>query len=187
MNTRTTLSSPLRFLTALGVAALGSLALPAQALDVGVSIGISRPGVHGRIDIGRYPAPVVVQPRPVAIYAPPPTVQPVYMWVPPGHQRRWSRHCAAYGACGVPVYFVQDQWYQQHVLRPYRPAPVYQPAPPPPPRYEPRYEHEPRRYEPEMRRHDERPDGRGAPRYEERRGYEQSHGHGRGRSGHGPE
>lgn len=161
------------------------LTLPAQALDVGVSIGISQPGIHGRIDIGRYPAPVVVQPRPVAIYAPPPTVQPVYMWVPPGHQRRWSRHCAAYGACAVPVYFVQDQWYQQHVHRTYRPTPVYQPAQPP--RYEPRYEHEPRQYEPEMRRHDERPDDRGAPRYEERRGDAQGRSHDPQRRGHGPE
>lgn len=36
------------------LAALGSLAAPAaQAVNVGVPIGFSQPGVHGRIDIGR--------------------------------------------------------------------------------------------------------------------------------------
>ena len=174
------MNTAIRLLTALCVATTALLAQPAQAVDVGVSIRISQPGVHGRIDIGRYPAPVLVQPRPMAVYAPPPTAEPIYMWVPPGHQRHWSRHCARYGACGVPVYFVQDQWYQQHVVRPYRPAPVYRPAPPP--RYEPRYEprQEPRRYEPEMRHDPEQPDGRGAPRYEERRGDGRGHEHGRG-------
>lgn len=91
----------------------------AQATDVGVSIGISQPGVYGRIDIGRFPQPalVVAQPvvvhRPQLVYAAPP--QPVPMWVPPGHRKHWHKHCARYGACGVPVVFVQDAWYQQHV------------------------------------------------------------------------
>jgi hypothetical protein len=90
----------------------------AQAADVGVSIGISQPGVYGRIDIGRFPQPAVVVAQPVII-APPRVVavpaQPVYMWVPPGHQKNWAKHCGRYNACGVPVYFVQDAWYEQHV------------------------------------------------------------------------
>jgi hypothetical protein len=106
------------------VATLTALALAAplagaSAADVGVSISISQPGVYGRIDIGRFPQPVVVAPQPVVIVPPPRQVvvapQPVYMWVPPGHQKNWRKHCARYGACGVPVYFVQDGWYQQHV------------------------------------------------------------------------
>lgn len=106
-----------------GVLALGlSLALAggaAQAanVDVGVSIGISQPGVYGRIDIGRYPQPVLVAPRPVMIGRPVVVApQPVYLWVPPGHQRHWRQHCGRYGACGVPVHFVQDRWYRQHVM-----------------------------------------------------------------------
>jgi hypothetical protein len=89
----------------------------AQATDVGVSISISQPGVYGRIDIGQYPQPVLVRPQPVRI-APAPyvVVQPVYLWVPPGHQKHWSKHCKSYNACGVPVYFVQEQWYQDHVM-----------------------------------------------------------------------
>ena len=89
---------------------------PARAADVGVSIGISQPGVYGRIDIGRFPQPQVIVQQPVVIYRPyPQVVEPVYLWVPPGHQKNWRQHCGRYNACGVPVYFVQDQWYGEHV------------------------------------------------------------------------
>ncbi|NRF67922.1 hypothetical protein HLB44_13090 [Aquincola sp. S2] len=107
--------------TLLAIAAtLAALSGTAQAADVGVSINISQPGVYGRIDIGRFPQPAVVVAQPVLI-APQPVVvhqpvQPVYLWVPPGHRKNWRHHCRAYGACGVPVYFVQDGWYQQHVM-----------------------------------------------------------------------
>jgi hypothetical protein len=92
-------------------------AAPAGATDVGVSVHVSQPGVYGRVDIGRFPQPqlVVAQPvvvRPVTVVQ---AAQPVYMWVPPGHRKNWRAHCGAYNACGVPVYFVQDQWYEQHV------------------------------------------------------------------------
>lgn len=98
------------------VALIGAPA--ANAADVGVSISISQPGVHGRIDIGRYPQPVLVVPQPVVVMpAPRPVrVQPVYLWVPDREQRNWSRYCSRYGACGVPVYFVRDDWYQRNVM-----------------------------------------------------------------------
>lgn len=107
----------------LGLAALGlALAVPAFAADVGVSVSISQPGVYGRIDVGRFPQPALVmaQPvivqRPVVAYRP----EPVYMWVPPAHRANWRHHCGVYGACGVPVYFVQDRWYHDHVRYPDR-------------------------------------------------------------------
>ena len=90
----------------------------AHAADVGVSIAISQPGVYGRIDIGRFPQPAVVVPQPVIIAGPTVTVfgaQPVYMWVPPGHRKHWAKHCGRYNACGVPVYFVRDDWYENNV------------------------------------------------------------------------
>jgi len=104
------------------------LAAPAFATDVGVSVSVSQPGVYGRIDIGRFPQPqvVVAQPviiqRPVVVHQPQPQMvvvqpEPVYMWVPPGHRKNWRKHCAHYNACGVPVYFVRDDWYGQHVQR----------------------------------------------------------------------
>jgi hypothetical protein len=96
-------------------------AAPARAVDVGVSVTISQPGVYGRIDIGKFPQPqvVVAQPvviRPVARTAAAPALQPVYLWVPPGHQKNWRKHCDRYNACGVPVYFVRDDWYQSNVM-----------------------------------------------------------------------
>ena len=96
------------------------------ATDVGVSVQISQPGVYGRIDIGRFPQPAVIVSQPVFVQPPQVVVaqpravvvqpQPVYMWVPPGHRKNWRKHCHAYGACGVPVYFVRHDWYGQHVM-----------------------------------------------------------------------
>ena len=106
------------------VAALAALALShtgaATAADVAVSVQITQPGVYGRIDIGRFPQPQLVVQQPVIIARPVVVVQqappqPVYMWVPPGHRKNWRKHCGTYNACGVPVYFVQDEWYGQHV------------------------------------------------------------------------
>lgn len=102
----------------LAVAVAILMASPAvRATDVGVSIAISQPGVYGRVDIGRFPQPAVIVPQPVII-APQPVVvapQPVYMWVPKGHRKDWSKHCRHYNACGVPVYFVRHDWYDQNV------------------------------------------------------------------------
>ena len=101
----------------LAIFAIGSL-LAAGAFgetNVGVSIGINQPGVYGRIDIGNYPRPAVVYGQPIII-APRPVVvrpQPVYLYVPPGHQKNWAKHCSRYGACGQPVYFVQESWVRE--------------------------------------------------------------------------
>ena len=109
----------MRKLAAFSVLLATVIATPAIAADVGVSVHISQPGVFGRVDIGRFPQPQVVVAQPVVIVQRPVTVvqpvQPVYMWVPPDHRQNWRRHCGAYNACGVPVYFVRDQWYEQHV------------------------------------------------------------------------
>ena len=99
------------------LAAIATLAtVPARAAEVGVLVSISQPGVYGRVDIGRFPQPEVVVQQPIIIQRPrydPP--QPVYMWVPPGHRANWRRYCGEYRACGVPVYFVRDEWYGEHV------------------------------------------------------------------------
>ena len=90
-------------------------AAPALAADVGVSVEISQPGVYGRIDVGRFPGPQVIVPQPVIILPPGVAVQPIYLWVPPGHRKNWARHCAQYRACGYPVYFVRHDWYNREV------------------------------------------------------------------------
>jgi hypothetical protein len=48
---------------------------------------------------------MVIVPSPVAVYQ-----RPVYLYVPPGHQKKWAKHCSRYAACGQPVYFVQERW-----------------------------------------------------------------------------
>ena len=105
-------------LMGLALAGLVTAATPAKAADVnvGVSIDFSQPGVYGRIDIGAYPQPQVILAQPVIIQRPSRVPPPVYLWVPPGHQKDWKKHCKHYGACGVPVYFVQDAWYQDQVV-----------------------------------------------------------------------
>jgi hypothetical protein len=104
--------------------ALAGCSLPAAATDVGVSIDIAQPGFYGRIDIGRVAAPpLLVYPQPVLIAPPPRAVvvpQPIYLRVPPGHAQNWSKHCARYEACGRPVYFVQEDWYQRYYADPPR-------------------------------------------------------------------
>ncbi len=115
----TTTTTSRRALQGLAMAAALFAAAAAQATDVGVSINISQPGVYGRIDIGRFPQPALVVMQPVVVYRPVQVqqpAQPVYLWVPPGHRKKWSKHCGEYGACGVPVYFVQDGWYRDHVM-----------------------------------------------------------------------
>jgi hypothetical protein len=102
----------------MGAAALvACLAMGAFAeTNVGVSIGINQPGVYGRIDIGNYPQPQLVYPQPVIIAAPRVAVvapPPVYLYVPPGHQKNWAKHCGRYNACGQPVYFVQETWVRE--------------------------------------------------------------------------
>ena len=80
------------------IAASFALALTTatHATDVGVSISVSQPGVYGRIDIGRYPQPVLVQSQPIIIQRGPRLIEPVYLWVPPGHQKNWRKHCGRY-------------------------------------------------------------------------------------------
>jgi hypothetical protein len=104
----------------LAAAALAALALPTQAADVGVSISIGQPGFYGQIDIGDFPRPVLIDPRPVVIERVTVRRDPIYLRVPPGHAKNWRRYCNRYDACGRPVYFVQDRWYQDVYAPRYR-------------------------------------------------------------------
>ena len=107
-------------LAALGVTILVGTA-PAIAADVGVSISVGQPGYYGRIDIGNHAPPQVLYRQPVLVWPQPRhVVPPVYLRVPPGHSRHWSRFCGRYDACGQQVYFVQDNWYRQVYAPRYR-------------------------------------------------------------------
>ena len=165
--------------SALAVVMFSAAAASQAGTDVGVSIEISQPGVFGRVDIGRFPQPQIIVQQPVVVMPPPRTVvvrqDPVYLWVPPGHRRNWRRHCSRYDACGVPVYFVQERWYQSNVRQ--GPGRYYSRADD---RYDGRQD---RRDEwRDDRRDDRRDDNRGGnDDWRERgRGNGNGHGHGRG-------
>ncbi len=91
------------------------IASSALAADVGVSVSVGQPGFYGRIDIGNAPRPELIYAQPVVIQPAPAGVvyQPIYVHVPPGHEKHWSKHCSKYNACGRPVYFVKDKWYNE--------------------------------------------------------------------------
>lgn len=97
------------------ILAASAIAPAAAQTSVGVSIGINQPGVYGRINIGDIPRPALVLPQPVIIVPSRVAVErrPIYLYVPHDHQQDWRRHCDRYGACGQPVYFVQDQWVRE--------------------------------------------------------------------------
>jgi len=80
--------------------------------QVGVSVEVHQPGVYGRIDIGPQPPPVVYA-QPIIIAPVHQRREPLYLYVPPGHQKKWDKHCARYNACDRPVYFVREDWVQQ--------------------------------------------------------------------------
>lgn len=102
-------------------AALLVAAAPAMA-QVGVAINVGAPNFYGQITLGNAPPPQLVYARPMVITPAPQYVgaPPIYLHVPPDQSRHWSRHCAAYNACGRPVYFVQDSWYRNNYVPYYR-------------------------------------------------------------------
>lgn len=107
-----------RFLCA---AAISLAALPALAADVGVSVTVGQPGFYGTIDISNYPRPRLVYDEPIVVRPVAGVVaRPVYMHVPPGHAKNWKKHCGSYGACGRPVYFVKQSWYEDTYVPRYR-------------------------------------------------------------------
>jgi hypothetical protein len=101
-----------------------------SAVDVGVGVTIREPGVYGRIEIGtNAPPPPVIYRRPVVIAQPAVIVAepPMYLYVPPGHAKKWRKHCHRYDACGRQVYFVREEWVQARYseAHPRKGAPVY--------------------------------------------------------------
>jgi hypothetical protein len=148
-------------------AALLAATVPALA-QTNVSISVGQPGFYGHIDIGDAPRPALVYERPVIIREVPQyRAAPIYLRVPPGHRKHWSRFCGRYDACGRPVYFVTDDWYTRTYVPHYRE------------RYREHYRPEVRAYRGgnEWREHERH-------EYREERGHGEGHGRGHG-EGHG--
>ncbi|WP_028535654.1 hypothetical protein [Paludibacterium yongneupense] len=107
-----------RFLISAAFAAIATA--PAMAADVGISINVGQPGFYGRLDIGGFAPPPVVNVQPVFVTPVPEDRPPIYLRVPPEHSRHWKRYCRQYHACGERVFFVQDQWYNHEYAPRYR-------------------------------------------------------------------
>ena len=111
----------MRAMYGLALSAIMTAAAVPEALAQNVSInavitGQIVPGVYGQFVVGNgpppplvYSQPVIVQPPAVAVVTP---MQPIYLHVPPGHAKHWSKHCHEYDACNRPVYFVKSAEYE---------------------------------------------------------------------------
>jgi len=103
--------------------AMAVIATPVFAADVGVSVTVGQPGFYGHIDIGNvprppqliFPEPVIIHPVAVGV-----ALQPIYLHVPPGHEKHWGKHCQEYNACGQRVYFVHESWYNDEYVPHYQ-------------------------------------------------------------------
>lgn len=75
---------------------------------------------YGPVDVRAVPDPWLVYPNPVLIEPVEGSekAEPLYLYVPGDHHRRWFKHCRDYNACSVPVFFVKESWYKKV----YRPA-----------------------------------------------------------------
>ena len=94
-------------------------ATPVFAGDLSVSVNIGEPGFYGQINLGgAVPAPQLIFPQPVVVQAAPEFVSepPIYLHVPPGHEKHWREHCAEYHACGRRVFFVREDWYNREYV-----------------------------------------------------------------------
>lgn len=92
----------------------------AQSTKVGVSIQVGQPGFFGRLDIGDIQQPQLIYSEPRIIQPRYSNRAPLYLVVPYGHSKNWKKHCSRYNACGHPVYFVKEQWYNDSYAPQYR-------------------------------------------------------------------
>jgi hypothetical protein len=105
----------------IAIMALGFAANAANANDIGINVvleGEVKPGVYGRVELGRnsHPDLVYAEPRVIVVekdHHHHHHDEPVYLHVPPGHARNWGRHCHEYHACSRSVYFVMSDEYRE--------------------------------------------------------------------------
>lgn len=101
---------------------LGNVAQAATPYANATVQGALAPGIYGRIEIGNAPPPPLVYVQPVIIQQSPAYVEqsPLYLHVPPGHAKKWRKHCARYNACNRPVYFVKVRGDDDYERRQYK-------------------------------------------------------------------
>ncbi len=75
---------------------------------------------YGLLELAGLPQPQLLYPESVIVRRVQVQRSPVYLRVPPGHAKNWSKHCGRYNACSRPVYFVDDGWYQRTYVPAYQ-------------------------------------------------------------------
>lgn len=110
----------LSMVVAIATLGLAAISTSSIAADVGVSISVGQPGFYGQIDIGNYPQPQLIYAQPRIIERVDYERPPIYLRVPPGHAKHWSKHCREYNACGERVLFVRDGWYNREYVPRYQ-------------------------------------------------------------------
>lgn len=100
-----------------GILALILATSTVHADDLGINVvleGEIKPGVYGRVELGKdsHPDLVYREPR-IILVEEHMDRHPVYLHVPPGHAKHWDKHCKKYHACSRPVYFVMSDEYRE--------------------------------------------------------------------------
>jgi hypothetical protein len=86
-----------------------------------ITITIGQPNFYGPLNLGEFRAPPVYYNEPILIERTARQArEPMYLRVPPGHMKKWGKHCSRYNACGRQVYFVRDEWYTNTYAPRYR-------------------------------------------------------------------
>jgi hypothetical protein len=101
----------------MGMAALAALT---TASSGGGSLNAaSTESPHGTVDVRNFSRPDLVSPHPVIIrfMSAQMLARALYLHVPQAHRTEWAGYCHFYQACGHPVYFVTEKWFDR-VYRP---------------------------------------------------------------------
>jgi hypothetical protein len=97
--------------TAAALLMFGSITANAGQPIINLNVGGEIiPGVYGEVQFGNAPPPAVIYAQPVIIEHEHSRhhEEPLYLYVPPGYAKHWSRHCREYDACDREVYFVRS-------------------------------------------------------------------------------
>jgi hypothetical protein len=90
--------------------------------QVNFNFSIGDPDYNGQIYFDNDQQPLVMNATPIIAYPDQADIYaaPIYLRVPLYYYQNWQQYCGMYSACYVPVYFVQDNWYQQYYVPWYR-------------------------------------------------------------------
>lgn len=90
-----------------------ALAAGPACAQFSVHVQVGDPAYYGPLYLDSGARPALVYTQPVVVERRVVYGDPLYLRVPPGHAKHWTKHCARYNACARPVYFVRDDWYRR--------------------------------------------------------------------------